>query len=202
MKQTSTKILLTCAAIGVVSGIILLPIFALFSSAAIAVAPLLYPVLLGFWFFAGTLMQTLTHRPGVALLTTLIAGLAIGPFTPYGFSTVLSTATVGLCQELPFLATLYRKWPSWLFYVSNAVIAFVYSFPAQAMFAAETAEWVRLAVYPLAALSAVVTTWLARSLAKKLAQTGATRGLMRVRPVTAATDAAATDAAAAGGVAN
>ena len=181
MKNISTRLLLTCAAIGVACGIVLLPIFGIFSSAAIAAAPLLYTVLLGFWFFGGVLMQTLTHRPGVALLTSIIAGLVIGPFTPYGFSTVLSTATVGLCQELPFLATLYRKWPTWLFYLSNGLIGLAYAFPAQAIFAADTPQIVRLAVYPLAAASAVVTTWAARAVAKQLDRTGVTRGLLRER---------------------
>ena len=181
MKNISTRLLLTCAAIGVACGIVLLPIFGIFSSAAIAAAPLLYTVLLGFWFFGGVLMQTLTHRPGVALLTSIIAGLVIGPFTPYGFSTVLSTATVGLCQELPFLATLYRKWPTWLFYLSNGLIGLAYAFPAQAIFAADTPQIVRLAVYPLAAASAVVTTWAARAVARQLDRTGVTRGLLRER---------------------
>ncbi|GGM63887.1 ECF transporter S component [Microbacterium saperdae] len=184
MKNTSTRILLTCAAIGVANGILLLPVFGIFSGAAIAAAPLLYTVLLGFWFFGGVLMQTLTHRPGVALLTTFIAGLVIGPFTPYGFSTVLSTATVGLCQELPFLATLYRKWPTWLFYVANGLIGLAYAFPAQAIFAADTPDGIRLAVYPMAAASAVATTWIARIVAKRLDRTGATRGLMRTAPAT------------------
>lgn len=183
MKNTSTRILLTCAAIGVASGILLLPIFGIFSSAAIAAVPLLYTVLLGFWFFGGVLMQTLTHRPGVALLTSVIAGLVIAPFTPYGISTVLSTATVGLCQELPFLATLYRRWPTWLFYVANGLIGLAYAFPAQQIFAADTPLAVRLAVYPLAAASAVATTWIARAIAKRLDRTGATRGLMRERAV-------------------
>ncbi|MFJ4175085.1 ECF transporter S component [Microbacterium sp. NPDC089696] len=179
MKNISTRLLLTCAAIGVASGIVLLPIFGVFSSAAIAAAPLLYTVFLGFWFFGGVLMQSITHRPGMALLTSVIAGLVIAPFTPYGFSTVLSTATVGLCQELPFLATLYRRWPTWLFYVANGLIGLAYAFPAQAIFTADTPEGVRLAVYPLAAASAVAMTWLARLVAKRLDRMGVTRGLTR-----------------------
>ncbi|GAB3595498.1 ECF transporter S component [Microbacterium tumbae] len=181
MRNLPTRILLTCAAIGVAAGILLLPIFGFFSAAAIAAAPLAYTALLGAWFAGGVLIQSITHRPGVALLTTFIAGLVIGPFTPYGFSTVLSTVTVGFCQELPFLATLYRKWPAWLFYVANGVIGFAYAFPAQALLATGTAEGVRLAIYPIAAASAVLFTWIARVVAKRLEGTGATRGLKPAR---------------------
>lgn len=177
MKNLSTRILLTCAAIGVAAGILLLPIFSFFSTAAIAVAPLGYTALLGVWFFGGALIQSLTHRPGVALITSFIAGLVVAPFTPYGFSTIASTVTVGLIQELPFLATAYRKWPTWLFYVGNGVIGVLYAFPAQRLLAADAADWVRLAIYPIAGASALLFTWLARTIAKRLERTGVTRGL-------------------------
>ncbi len=177
MKHFSTRLLLTCAAIGVASAILLLPVFSFFSYPAIAIAPLAYTALLGVWFFGGVLIQSLTHRPGVALITSFIAGLVLGPLTPYGWSTVASTVTVGLCQELPFLATLYRRWPAWLFYVSNGLIGFAYAFPVQQLLNVDASEGVRLAVYPISAGSAVLFTWLARMIARRLEQTGAPRGL-------------------------
>lgn len=177
MTALPTRILLTCAAIGVASGILLLPMFAVFSTAVIAVAPIGYAALLGTWFFGGVLIQSLTHRPGVALITTLIAGLVTAPFSPYGFSAVASTVTVGVAQELPFLATLYRRWPAWLFYAANGIVGVLYAFPAQRLLAADAAEGVRLAIYPIAGASAVLFTWLARLIAVRLDRTGVTRGL-------------------------
>ncbi|MGO1507602.1 MAG: ECF transporter S component [Microbacteriaceae bacterium] len=177
MKNLPTRILLTCAAIGVASGILLLPILGVFSTAVVAAAPLAYAALIGTWFFGGVLIQTITHRPGVALITSFIAGLVIAPLTPYGFSTVASTVTVGVIQELPFLATLYRKWPSWLFYVTNGAVGVLYAFPAQRLLDVAAHEGVRLAMYPIAGGSAVLFTWIARLVAHRLDKTGVTRGL-------------------------
>ncbi|GAA3647994.1 ECF transporter S component [Microbacterium marinilacus] len=177
MRNLPTRLLLTCAAIGVAAGIVLLPVFGFFSAAAIAVMPLGYAALLGAWFFAGVLIQSLTHRAGTALVASLVAGLVAAPFTPYGFTTVASTATVGLMQELPFLATLYRRWPAWLFYTANTLIGVLYAFPAQRLLAVDAADWVRAAMYPVAGLSALAFTCVARVIARRLERTGVTQGL-------------------------
>lgn len=57
-RNITTRYLLTCAAIGVAGSLALMPIFIIFSAAAVAAAPVVYAVVVGIWFLPGALAQS------------------------------------------------------------------------------------------------------------------------------------------------
>lgn len=178
MKNIATRYLLTCAVIGVAGGLVLMPVFIIFSAAATLAAPLVYSAVVGIWFLPGALAQNLLRRGGAALLTTLVAGLVCVPFTPWGWTAVASTLTVGVLQEIPFLVTLYRYWKAWLVYAWALLVGLVYAIPLWISYGAVVlADWMALVMFPLVGISALFFTWLGRLLANRVARTGVARGL-------------------------
>lgn len=178
MRNLTTRYLLTCAVLGVAGGIVLMPVFIVFSAAAVAAAPIVYSAVVGVWFLPGALAQTLIRRPGAAAITLLFAGLVCVPFTPWGWSTVASTATIGVLQEVPFLITRYRYWKAWLMYVWAVVVGAVYSLPLWSSYGAGVLpDWMLAVMIPMVAASALFFTWLGRLLAHRVAKTGVARGL-------------------------
>lgn len=121
MKNVSTRLLLSCAAIGVAGGI-LFAVNAWIGGTVNAVAPILYGLTVGVYFVPGAVAQYLFHRGGVAIIATVVAGLVAAPFQPIGLWAALISVGIGLFQELPFLVTRYRRWNTWLFY-AGAVFA-------------------------------------------------------------------------------
>ncbi len=199
MRNITTRYLLTCAVIGVAGGLALMPVFLIFSAAAVAAAPIVYAVVVGVWFLPGALSQNLLRRGGAAALTMLVAGLVCVPFTPYGWSAVASTLTVGVLQEIPFLVTLYRYWKAWLVYAWALLVGVAYSFLLWSTYGAGILpDWMLAVMTPLVAVSAVFFTWLGRFLADRVARTGAARGLQppEIRRRSTAATAAATETTA------
>ncbi|MGX5681848.1 ECF transporter S component [Schumannella luteola] len=137
MKRVSTQYLLTCAAIGAAGGILLIP--ANNVAAAVAAAlPLLYAAIVGAWVIASVIALDVIRRPGASLLTSLFAGLVVTPFTPYGARSIITCVLFGALLELPFLATLYRRWHPALFFAATLGIGAVYSVFAYRTFAIDT----------------------------------------------------------------
>ncbi|MFF1879624.1 ECF transporter S component [Leifsonia sp. NPDC058230] len=184
MKNTSTRLLLTCAAIGVAGGIVF-SISAYVSGTLAAAAPMFYGAVIGVYFLPGVIAQALLRRGGVALITSVIAGLVSVPFQPIGFAAVMAAGSIGLLQELPFAVTLYRYWRAWLFYAAVTVAGLVFGF---GVFIAQGAEqsqpWVQVVHIGLFVLSPILFTWIGRAVAAALDRTGVGRGLQLpvVRP--------------------
>jgi energy-coupling factor transport system substrate-specific component len=102
-------VLLSCAAIGA-AGAVLLTVANLTAKLLIPVFPPSAYVLAGLWAVPATLALALLRRPGVGVLTGLIAGLAMTPFSPQGASVILATLWWAAACELPLLVTRYRRW--------------------------------------------------------------------------------------------
>lgn len=178
MKNVTTRYLLTCAVIGVAGGLLLMPVFIIFSAAAVAAAPIVYAVVVGIWFLPGALSQNLLRRGGAAALTMLIAGLVSVPFTPYGWAAVASTLTVGVLQEIPFAFTLWRYWKAWLVYLWAFIVGVAYSYLLWGTYGAGILpDWMLAVMMPVVAASSLFFTWLGRYLADRVARTGVARGL-------------------------
>lgn len=184
MRNTSTRLLLTCAAIGVAGGIVF-SVSAYISGTLATFAPLFYGAVIGVYFLPGVVAQALLRRGGVALITSVIAGLVSVPFQPIGLMAVMAAGSIGLLQELPFAATLYRYWRAWLFYAAVTIAGLVFGIGVYiAQDAAKSASWVQIVHIGLFVVSPVVFTWIGRLVAAGLDRTGAGRGLQLpvVRP--------------------
>jgi len=108
MTSWSTRDLLVVAAIGVVLGVVLVPV--VYASGLLVALGPLGPNLL-VWPFAvpALIAARVTRRPGAALLCNLFAGLAQVPFTPFGWVVLPLTLIPALGCEAAFLATRYRN---------------------------------------------------------------------------------------------
>lgn len=177
MKNTSTRLLLTCAAIGVAGGIVF-SISAYISGTLAAAAPMFYGAVIGVYFLPGVIAQALLRRGGVALITSVIAGLVSVPFQPIGFAAVMAAGSIGLLQELPFAVTLYRYWRAWLFYAAVTVAGLVFGIGVYIAQGAEQSQpWVQVLHIGLFVVSPILFTWAGRAVAAGLDRTGAGRGL-------------------------
>lgn len=105
----TTRVLLSCAAIGAAAAV-LLTVANLTAKLLIPVFPPSAYILAGLWAVPATLALALLRRPGVGVLTGLVAGLAMTPFSPQGASVILATLWWAAACELPFLVTRYRRW--------------------------------------------------------------------------------------------
>lgn len=177
MRTAPTRLLLTCAAIGVAGGLVNIGNAYLFNFLAGA-APVFLGLAAGIYFLPGVLALAALRRGGVGLLTSLIAGLVQAPFVPTGIISVSVFVIIGVLMELPFLLVGYRYWRAWLFYVMAVWAAAFYGaawYFAYDLVEGSLALQVLLPVILVATL--VLTTWFARYLAARLQRVGVLRGL-------------------------
>ncbi|WP_183086344.1 ECF transporter S component [Mycetocola tolaasinivorans] len=182
MHQTNTRLLLTCAAIGVGGGIPL-AVAGYLHVVVLAAVPIIYGLLISVYFLPGIISQWLLRRPGVALLTGLVAGLTSAALDPTQYARHIGTGLlIGVLQELPFVFTRFRYWPGWLYYVGAlfggvslaAIMAFAFNISkfdpiSQVIFIA------------LFVLGPSLFTWMARLIAARIERTGVVRGLQFAR---------------------
>ncbi|GAB3150996.1 hypothetical protein GCM10027058_16330 [Microbacterium neimengense] len=117
----TTRVLLSCAAIGAAAAV-LLTVANLTAKLMIPVFPPSAYVLAGLWAVPATLALALLRRPGVGVLTGLIAGLAMTPFSPQGASVIVATLWWAAACELPFLVTRYHRW-TLVLHVCGGIVA-------------------------------------------------------------------------------
>lgn len=179
MKNTSTRLLLSCAAIGVAGGLLFI-VNSYVGGTILAVAPMLYGLTLGVYFVPGALAQRLFRRGGVALLVAVFAALVSAAFQPLGLLTVLIAAGIGLVQELPFFVLRYRFWPTWLFIAGALLSGLIVAFGMYRLVGSHELDAAGAAVLVAGSvLSPVVFTLLGLALARALAATGVARGVAR-----------------------
>lgn len=198
MKNISTRLLLTLAAIGVAGTLVVVPTSYL-GSLLLAVAPFAYGLVTGAYLLPGVIAQSLFRRPGFALVTATLSGLITAPFIPNGVQYIAAFALIGAIQEVPFAVSAYRYWRGWVFYAAAGVFGVLTGVVVFIAFAGEQAPmWMRVA-QPLAFLIGfVVFTWVGRIIALGVERTGAVRGLQRA----SAREASARGAAAREGAAH
>lgn len=177
VQRTSTRIILSCAAIGVAGGLVEAGSGYLAAFAA-AVVPWLYGVTIGAHFLPSIVALALLRRPWVAIITGVVAGLIASAFAPFWIGRFVGTGLlIGALVELPFLVTRYRNWSPWLFYVSAAFAGLVL---AAAVFIGLGGEHYSPAVWavalPLYVASPLLFTWIGRAIANALRRAGVARG--------------------------
>ncbi len=168
MKRTSTRILLTCAAIGVAFGLVGLGnsvlMIALFTA-----APAFYPVLSGVHIVPGVIAIALLQRPGVGILTQAIAGLVAIGGTSALMAPGLAFVLFGIVLELPYLVTRYRVWSVWPTYVAAGLVGALAAFGSFALLDGSSLPPVIVVLAPVAIIVATllwafVARWLAAAL--------------------------------------
>lgn len=123
--RLSTSVLLTCAAIGVATGVLQAGAGAI-SGFVSAGAPIVYGLILGVHVLPGVVAQELLRRPWVALLTHMIAALVASAVVPLWIGRYIGTALlIGGLQELIAAVSRYRRWDAWRFYLSAVIVGAV-----------------------------------------------------------------------------
>lgn len=118
MNKISTRLLMSCAAVGVAGGVVF-TVNAWVGGLLANLLPLAYGLTVGLYFIPGALAQALFRRPGVGFLASALAGLVASPFQPIFFGAFLVSMLIGALQELPFLIARYRVWRWWLFLIGS-----------------------------------------------------------------------------------
>lgn len=188
MSRVTTAYLLTCAAIGVATGLLVIPATAL-STALYVSAPPLSALTYAAWVIGYVLAMRLLDRPGAALLTGLISGIVATPLSVTGPAIIVTNLMFAAVIELPFLVTLYRRWSAWLLYAGSIAGAVLYS--AWTVLAADMTAfpvWVLVAYVAATLLSATAGAWLGILIADRLKRAGVAK-VARRRPVVVARDA-------------
>jgi energy-coupling factor transport system substrate-specific component len=178
MRNSSTRLLLTCAAIGVGGGLVFVA-SGYVQGLIAATLPILYGLLIGVYFLPGVIAQSLLRRGGVALLTGVFAGLVAAAFSPQWFFRYLGAGlAIGLLQELPFAVTRFRYWKAWIFYLAATIAGILFGIGVFVVLGASTFPgWASVVYFTLFVVSPIVATWLGRLLADRLDRTGVARGL-------------------------
>ncbi|QTX04302.1 ECF transporter S component [Agromyces archimandritae] len=178
MQRTTTRVILSCAAIGV-GGAIVAAGSGYLAAAVAAFLPAVYGLTIGTHFLPSVIALALLKRPGVAVLTGVIAGLVASAFAPMWFLRFVGTGLlVGALMELPFLLTRYRRWSAWMYYVAAAVAGVLIGVPVAITFDADRfAPAVQVLYLAFFALSPLLFTWIGRLIAASLARTGVARGI-------------------------
>ncbi|MFC8682262.1 ECF transporter S component [Microbacterium ureisolvens] len=123
--RISTSVLLTCAAIGVATGVLQAGAGAI-SGFVSAGAPILYGLVLGVHVLPGVVAQELLRRPWVALITHLIAALVASAVVPLWIGRYIGTALlIGGLQELIAAVARYKRWEPWRFFLSAVIVGAV-----------------------------------------------------------------------------
>ncbi|WP_168200377.1 ECF transporter S component [Protaetiibacter larvae] len=181
MGRFTTRYLLSCAAIGVAGGLLLIPAN-LYAGTVAKGVPLLYAPIVGVWILPVVIALALLRRPGAGVLTALIAGIVTIPSSPNGAGAVITMLMIGVLLELPFAVLLYRRWHPAIFLVATAVLAALYGFVTwRSLDVASQPTWAQITFVALLIVSGLVGAVVGLAIARAVERTGVTRGVSRDR---------------------
>ena len=168
--------LLTCAAIGVATGLAG-AVAGWITPVVIIALPIVYGLVLGSHVLPGIIAQELLRMPFVALLAHLIAALVASAFNPAWAPRFLGTALLfGLIQEGVAALTRYRAWGAWRFFVSATIIGVIVAIVV--FFAADLARlapWAQVLYITLSILGPVAWTAVGLAIGSALRRAGVSR---------------------------
>ncbi|WP_170222857.1 ECF transporter S component [Nonomuraea turkmeniaca] len=121
VRRFDTRAIMTCAAIGVATGLLLIP-FNVLSVALTAAFPLLVSLIYGLWAVPALMGLAMMRRPGAGVLASTVAGLVGMPLSTYGWMMLITMFLWGLFIEIPFMITRYRIWGTPMFLITSAFI--------------------------------------------------------------------------------
>lgn len=174
--RLSTSVLLTCAAIGVATGVLSAGAGAI-SGPVSAAVPIVYGLVLGVHVLPGVIAQELLRRPWVALITHLVAALVASAVVPLWIGRYIGTALlVGALQEGIAALGRYRRWDAWRFFAGAVVIGIGIAVPI--WFAADVSRfpvWGQVVYMALFVLGPVAWTAVGLAIGAALRRTGVAR---------------------------
>jgi energy-coupling factor transport system permease protein len=123
IKSWTTRDLLVTAVIGIVFSFVLAGAMNLSTVLMATTSPLIGSMLvMPIFALAGVMAPYIVRRQGASILSELIAGLVMIPFTVYGFTVLVGRLTEGILYEGAFFATRYKRW-GWLSMMLSPAIA-------------------------------------------------------------------------------
>lgn len=106
----STRLLLAAAAVGAAGGLLCIGLgYAMMAMPQSTLAYAVGTATIGLWALGPLIALALFRLPGVALLAALAAGV-VNLVVPTGVAMLTTFLQIGVLLELPFAATLYRRW--------------------------------------------------------------------------------------------
>ena len=178
--RLSTSVLLTCAAIGVATGV-LGGIAGWLTPVVLATVPILYGVVLGAHVLPGIIAQELIRLPWVALISHVVAALVASAMAPQWAFRFLGTAILfGGIQEIVAALTRYRVWNAWRFFISAIVIGILVAVVvALAAHLPTLALWAQITYLVVAVLGPVAWTAVGLGIGASLRRAGVARSSRR-----------------------
>ena len=123
-----TRDLLVTAVIGIVFGLVFAGAMNLSMILMAGLTPLISVILvMPVSVAAGMTALYIIRKPGTAIISELLSGLIMMPFTLYGFAALPGRLMEGVLYEAPFLVTRYRRW-GWMSMMLSPAL------PAMALF--------------------------------------------------------------------
>lgn len=169
--RMSTRDLLVCAIIGVICGLVMLPVVYL-QVGVTATIPVLYTIFTG-TFISPVIAQALIRRPGAAFVAAIVAALATAPVSPRGILAVVPLAVLGIVFEVLALTGKYRKWPKWRWYLGSLLLSgFAIGTMTTAFDLLSLQPWIATVTIAAIPVSYLLGTWLCLVIAARLARTG------------------------------
>lgn len=178
--RLSTRVLLTCAAIGVAAGL-LGGIAGWITPLVVAGLPIIYGFVLGVHVLPGIIAQEAVRLPWVALISHLSAALVASAMAPHWAMRFIGTALLfGGIQEIVAAATRYRVWKPWRFFISAIIIGVLVAMVV-AMVAnlASLAPWAQITYLVLSVLGPVAWTAAGLAIGVALRRAGVARAAVR-----------------------
>ncbi len=170
----STRDLLVTAVIGIIFGLITIPVQWAFTSLEMLASPIGSRILAGILFTPALMAAYIIRRPGAATIANLIAAIVQVPFNPFGWAVVAMGMMVSLPIDLAFAITRYKKYTLSMMMITGA-LAMIPGFLMHAV----TAGYLNLSpAIVIGALvmgmisAALLGGWLAKALADAIAKTG------------------------------
>lgn len=174
--RLSTRVLLTCAAIGVATGLVS-AVAGYLSAPVSAAIPVLYGVMLGSHVLPGVVAQALLRLPWVALLTHVLAALVSTAIAPHWATRFLGAAIlIGGIQEGVAALTRFRHWEWWRFVISAVVVGVVLGVSIGiAADVTKFAPWAMVVYFGLFLLAPIAWTFAGMAIAGALRRAGVAR---------------------------
>jgi ABC-type thiamin/hydroxymethylpyrimidine transport system permease subunit len=164
-------------AIGVLGGLLLLPVTAY----ALTVAermPLLYAPVVGAWFLPVVTALVVVARPGAGIIAATVAGLLMSLGSGLGLLAVPGMVALGVVLEAALAVRLYRRWGNPILVIGIGIACLLHALSAWNRFdLASLGMPAQLAFVGFLLISALGTLVLARLAARVLEGTAVTRGL-------------------------
>ncbi len=128
----------------------------------------------GFWLIPGIFAPFIIRKPGVALLSSLIAAFVEGMLSKWGLLSIFWGLSQGLGSELIFVLFRYRYWRTGILYLASlsaALASYALSYYHAECYLLST-RYNLLQVGILLASSLIFSAYLTQTLIQKLGPTG------------------------------